>query len=300
MRFQDQSNNLRKAYNLLALNTSTIQTSDGNRIRINNLNNLSEVMSLLKNFKHFEIELKNLRNYDVFDIMHGETITMNQISFNAFNSTVKQLRDKVFLSLSIIDSIMVSTDEKTLCIKLVEHVSLKDFAAELELLDSIIMQVITHKDINSSYKFSSFDIGSSWVNIIVGTTVAFNLLAGLVWSSCVIRKKWNEGSLLEETVKSMQIKNESLEDIRLANKKLLDELANKEAENLMSEYNLEDTDNEYKKRLIHSIIELAKLINDGVQIQPALMAPEESKNLFPNYEKLDFIESKTKLIENKE
>jgi hypothetical protein len=29
------------------------------------------------------------------------------------------------------------------------------------------------------------------------------------------------------------------------------------------------------------------------------MAPEESKNLFPDYKNLDYIESKTKLIEEK-
>lgn len=61
----------------------------------------------------------------------------------------------------------------------------------------------------------------------------------------------------------------------------------------------DNTDNEYKNRLIYSITELAKLINDGVQVHPSLMAPEESKNLFPDYKNLDYIESKTKLIEEK-
>ena len=38
-------------------------------------------------------------------------------------------------------------EENTLCIKLVEHDSLKDLAAELESIDKIIMQVLTYPSI---------------------------------------------------------------------------------------------------------------------------------------------------------
>ena len=298
MRFQEQSSILKKAISLLAFNITSIQAPDGTRIKISNIDTFPEALKLLDSFSCFENELKALRNYDVLYNNHENSFLMTQANFNTFNSVVKQLRDKVSLYISIVDNTIVPTNEKTVCIKLIEYDSMKDIADELEKLDKIILQVITHKDINCSYKFSSFDIGSSWIYITIESVVGLHVLAGLVWAACVIRKKWNEGSILEKTVEAMKIKNESLEDIKSANKILIDELTNKEAENLMAENNLEDTDNEYKNRLIHSITDLSKLINDGVQIHPSLMAPEDSRNLFPDYSKLDSIESKTKLLEH--
>ncbi len=299
MRFQDQYSILKKSIDLLTLKTNTIQSAAGTRIKINDVNKLNEAITSLEDFSYLKKEVEVIKNYNILNTLNTDAITMNSDTFNVFNRDVNNLKNKINSNLLILESNFVYTEKNTLCIKLVEHDSLKDLAAELETIDKIIMQVLTHKDINTNYKFSSFDIGSSWVYIILGSELALNLLAGLVWAACVIRKKWKEGSILEETIKGMKVKNESLEDIRKAKKKLEDELISKEADNLLSTFDLDNTNNEYKNRLIYSITELAKLINDGVQVHPSLMAPEESKNLFPDYKNLDFIESKTKLIEEK-
>lgn len=299
MRFQDQYSILKKSIDLLTVKTNTIQSAAGTRIKINDVNKLNEAITSLEEFSYLKHDVQVIKNYNILNTLNTESITITSDTFNVFNRDVNNLKNKINSNLLILESNIVSMEENTLCIKLVEHDSLKDLAAELETIDKIIMQVLTHKDINTNYKFSSFDIGSSWVYIILGSGLALNLLAGLVWAACVIRKKWKEGSILEETIKGMKVKNESLEDIRKAKKKLEDELISKEADNLLSTFNLDNTDNEYKNRLIYSITELAKLINDGVQVHPSLMAPEESKNLFPDYKNLDYIESKTKLIEEK-
>lgn len=299
MRFQDQYSILKKSIDLLTVKTNTIQSAAGTRIKINDVNKLNEAITSLEDFSYLKKEVEVIKNYNILNTLNTNEITMNSDTFNVFNKDVNNLKNKINSNLQILKSNFVYTEKNTLCIKLVEHDSLKDLAAELETIDKIIMQVLTHKDINTNYKFSSFDIGSSWVYIILGSELALSLLAGLVWAACVIRKKWKEGSILEETIKGMKVKNESLEDIRKAKKKLEDELISKEADNLLSTFDLDNTNNEYKNRLIYSITELAKLINDGVQVHPSLMAPEESKNLFPDYKNLDFIESKTKLIEEK-
>jgi hypothetical protein len=44
------------------------------------------------------------------------------------------------------------------------------------------------------------------------------------------------------------------------------------------------------------IKDLAGLIEKGAEIHPALTAPEDVKNLFPDFTKLELIESKQKLI----
>ena len=255
MRFQDQYSILKKSIDLLTVKTNTIQSAAGTRIKINDVNKLNEAITSLEDFSYLKKEVEVIKNYNILNTLNTNEITMNSDTFNVFNKDVNNLKNKINSNLQILESNFVYTEKNTLCIKLVEHDSLKDLAAELETIDKIIMQVLTHKDINTNYKFSSFDIGSSWVYIILGSEFALNLLAGLVWAACVIRKKWKEGSILEETIKGMKVKNESLEDIRKAKKKLEDELISKEADNLLSTFDLDNTNNEYKNRLIYSITE---------------------------------------------
>ena len=67
----------------------------------------------------------------------------------------------------------------------------------------------------------------------------------------------------------------------------------------MTEHGLEDSNNEYKNRLIYAVTELSKLIVRGVEILPATISSEDAKNLFPDFNKLDQIESRIKLLDDK-
>ncbi|WP_238582276.1 hypothetical protein, partial [Cellvibrio sp. OA-2007] len=50
-------------------------------------------------------------------------------------------------------------------------------------------------------------------------------------------------------------------------------------------------------RVESSIKTLAKLIQQGAEVHPSLMAPESVKNLFPDYKKIDSITSQIKRLE---
>lgn len=299
MRFQQQSSILKNALELLVFDVISVNTTLGSRVRIKNVRSFTSALKLLDDLKYLNPELDEVKDIGFFDNVSSNAITVSSEEFNIIQQKVNRLKSKIQQNIAILKNTIIKTDENTLCIKVVEHDSLKDLGTELELLDKIIMQVISHKKINGTYKFSSFDIGSSWIYIAVGSALVLKLLAALVWSACVIRKKFLEGNLLEEKLKSLEIKNDSLKDIREANKKQLELLLKTEAQNIMHDFDLENTDNEYENRLIYSIRELSKLINEGAQVQPSLLVPEEAKNLFPDYKNLDLIESKTKLLETK-
>ena len=91
----------------------------------------------------------------------------------------------------------------------------------------------------------------------------------------------------------------AIEDLEKAQKKQLDLLVTSEAYGLIEKFNLDKTDVEYEERLKNSILELSKMINNGVQVVPSLVAPEESKNLFPDYSSLETLVSQRKLLEDK-
>jgi len=121
------------------------------------------------------------------------------------------------------------------------------------------------------------------------------LVWSMVWSAAVIYKKINEGRLLWEQVRGLKVKNDSLEDILEAQKIVTDELKKAEASYITKKYYKENIP-ENMQRLENSISILSWLIAKGAEIEPNIDSPEEVWNLFPDFKKIDSIESKIKKL----
>lgn len=159
-----------------------------------------------------------------------------------------------------------------------------------------LTQVIYNDEINGQTKIVSVENGSIWLNVFVGAS-AVTVIASLVWASAVIFKKILEGKLLAEQVRGLKVKNDSLEDILKAQKEETNLMIQAEAENISSEHFRENTP-ENIERIKNSITIFADLIGKGAEIHPALVAPENVSNLFPDPTKLVGLESKIKRIAN--
>jgi uncharacterized membrane-anchored protein YhcB (DUF1043 family) len=145
----------------------------------------------------------------------------------------------------------------------------------------------------------SWQPGSLWLDIYLGSAAAVSLVGGMVWSAAVIRKKQAEARILDNIADSMEIKNEMLDGVRKGIEEHIQMVVESEAINLFS-HNFDAGDNrEQIERLKMGIKDLAGLIEKGAEVHPALTAPETVKNLFPDYTKLETIESKQKLIQEK-
>lgn len=121
------------------------------------------------------------------------------------------------------------------------------------------------------------------------------IIASLVWSAVVIRKKILEGDLMKEHVRSLKVKNESMEDILRGQKAQTDTMIQAEAEHVFSEHFKENAP-ENIERIKNSITTFADLIGKGAEIHPALVAPEAVSDLFPDPTKSINIESKIKKL----
>jgi len=157
-----------------------------------------------------------------------------------------------------------------------------------------ISQVIFNDEINGQTKIVSVENGSIWLNVLVGAT-AVSVIASLVWSGAVIYKKILEGKLLEQQIRGLKVKNDSLEDILKAQKAETDLLIIAESEHVNSEFFTENKPENIEK-IKNSITIFAELISKGAEIQPALVAPENVSNLFPDPTNLIGLESKIKRL----
>lgn len=104
-------------------------------------------------------------------------------------------------------------------------------------------------------------------------------------------------NLLAQQIRGLKVKNDSLEDILKAQKAETEIMIQAEADHISSEHFRENTP-ENIIRIKNSIATFAELIGKGAEIHPALIAPEDVSNLFPNPGKMINLESKIKRLAN--
>jgi hypothetical protein len=127
----------------------------------------------------------------------------------------------------------------------------------------------------------------------LGSVMAAKLIAGLVWAAAVIRKKKIEFKTFEQHVKNLEIKTESMVDLKDAQKKQLEISLEAEAGNLVSQF-YKSSNAEKIERVKYSIKLISDLMDKGVEVHPALSASKEVGNMFPDYGNIRLIESRIK------
>lgn len=270
------------------------------------------------------LSINNTTLYEITNLKEIRNIISTLDSMNLFESITNKLLDSAIFTTSN-DSARVQSAENTIIVtqlnllkNLIENFSevLKSTVPE-ETVDSIniklpsindfdelskvsrdihigLTQVIFNDEIEGQTRIISVENGSIWLNVLVGTT-AVTVIASLVWSAAVIYKKIQEGKLLEEQVRGLKVKNESLEDILKAQKAETSLMIQSEAEHVNSEH-FKINAPENIEKIKNSITIFAELIGKGAEIHPALVAPESVSNLFPDPTKLIGLESKIKRL----
>jgi hypothetical protein len=169
---------------------------------------------------------------------------------------------------------------------------------DLIAIETATMQIVTHKNIGGSFKVVRWESGSLWIHVLVGTASAVTIIAGAAWSAAVVAKKWMEVRIFLQHAEGLTIKNDSLEDLRDAQKKMLDELVSSEAKALADKHFDSSSDPEIVERVRYAIATFSELIRRGGEVAPSLNAPEQVENLFPNYKNLPSIQSQIPQIED--
>lgn len=263
-------------------------------VKLSNADKLREAVYSIKELGFFPNEVAQLESSQLFSIT-GTDIRIDVNLANLIESNLKYLQlvfDKLY---SILETILPEDDPDSVNIKLPPIGSFEDLAQAAKNLHLALTQVLYLDEINGNAEIISVENGSIWVNVLIRGQLAVALVASLAWSSAVVYKKIEEGRLIEEKVSALKIQNNTLEDIRQAQKKELALLVEAEAQHIHSEFFKNNAPEEIE-RIKNSLNIFSELIAKGAKIEPALTAPENVSNLFPDFKKLPTIESKIKQI----
>lgn len=277
------------------------------------LNWKSELVSnntlfLISNLKELRLIISNLDSMNLFKT--ATTVLMDSAIFTTSNDTIRVQPSEnsiIVNELQILKSLIENFTEvlkSTVPEESTDSINIKlppinDFDELSKVSREIhlgLTQVIFNEEVGGQTRIISVENGSIWLNVLVGTT-AVTVIASLVWSASVIYKKIQEGKLLEEQVRGLKVKNDSLEDILKAQKAETNLMIQAEAEHVNSEHFKENAPENIEK-IKNSISIFADLIGKGAEIHPALVAPENVSNLFPDPTKLIGLESKIKRLAN--
>jgi len=182
-------------------------------------------------------------------------------------------------------------DDSTIYVQMPKIKDLEDLSKKSKILHNAISQAILDPSIKGAIKVRAYDIGSLWIIMTVGSVTAVKLIGGLVWAAAVVRKKKMEFKTFEQHVKCLEIKTESIVDLKDAQKKQLEISLEAEAGNLVSQF-FRGENAEKTERVKYSIKLISDLMDKGVEIHPALNASKAIENMFPDYSNIRLIESR--------
>jgi hypothetical protein len=269
-------------------------TATGNQLYvINNLNELRSIINELKSLNLFNDITSTLFNSAIFTTAN-DNLRIQPAENSTITSSLNLLKSLIENFLNVLISTVPEESADSINIKLPPVNDFDELSKVSREIHVALTQIILNDDVNGQTKIVSVENGSIWLNVLVGTT-AVGVIASLVWSAAVIYKKILEGKLLEEQIRGLKVKNESLEDILKAQKASTSVMIEAEAEHISSEHFKENAPENIEK-LKNSISIFAELIAKGAEIHPALVAPENVSNLFPNPTKMIGLESKIKRL----
>jgi hypothetical protein len=266
-------------------------------VNISNINKFKKFFSGIYTIPIFSEQVQFLKNTALFatsldglEVRRDEGETISQVAFYLTNASQALLK--------VLNVMLTAQEENTVSILLPNPSNFRSVIEFLDEFEKAISQVIVNKTIQGNLKIKSWESGSFWVEVFLGAQAAVFLVAGIAWSAAVISKKNAEAALIEQHVRSLEIKNESLSDILEKQKIATSLLLENETKQLLVKHFNKESDPEMTERLKYAIKTFAELIQKGAEIHPALNAPEQVSNLFPDFKNLDSIISQVKQIES--
>lgn len=263
-------------------------------MKLTNLNEIRLILNEVETMNLFSNLTEILKNSVIFTTA-SESMNVQQADGNVINSQLTLLKSLIENFLEVLKNTVPEEDLNSINIKLPPVNDFDELSKVSRDIHISLTQILYNDEIKGETKIVSVENGSIWLNVFVGSALAVGIIGSLVWSSAVIYKKILEAKLLEEQIRGLNVKNESLEDILKAQKIETSLMIQAEAEHINSEHFQENLPENIEK-IKNSITNFAELIGKGAEIHPSLVAPESVSNLFPDPTKIIGLESKIKRL----
>lgn len=284
----------------LPLIRSLSYATQAQNYRFTNVKSFKKGVELASLTGVFEKEISAIKSHSVYESTLDVIIT-NAVDGKALKDRAVEMSKSVELLLRSLKNLVLddaTSEENVVYVKLPNTTNLADLSKDIRIFNKILSNTIINEKIGGQVTLENVEPGSVWLKIKVGSFLAVSVVGSLAWASAVIYKKYQEGQVIEEIVNQQKLDNEHKKNLIEASKTLTNLMIEAEAINIYNTYYENgQIDQEQIERIKLSIKMLSEEIKKGAEINPALTAPEEVTNLFPDMKSLPGIESKIKRLE---
>lgn len=280
----------------LKLSTTYISGNNDFIYQSSGLNALRRSINDIEDLPYIINEINALKNSWLFQSTRdGQKIALDQKT--EVEKAINSLRIKLETFMEIAETSKLFNCTDTILIRIPEINSFDDLQKYANDFKKAIEIPILDESIGGNATILSADEGSIILYVSLGAVAALKLVARICWAAAVIKKKKAEANIFEHHAKTLELKNDALSIFVEAQKTQMKNILDAEATAIANkEYSLVEP--ETIERLKLSISTVAELIDKGIQILP-VSKDEDIQKSFPDYKKLDFIESTIKQISEK-
>ncbi|AMR42730.1 hypothetical protein HZP39_07525 [Elizabethkingia anophelis] len=295
MSFIEYHEKIKDALPNLKLEKSYITGYEDYNYEAKNLKSLRKTINLIEDIPYITQEIKEIKKSWLFkESSNNEKI--NYIQTSEIENPLNIINIKLETFKQIAESSKVFNNDSVILIKIPEIKSFDNLSKYATDFKKAIELPIIDENVGGEVTILSADEGSIILYISLATVAAVKLIGSICWAAAVIKKKNAEAKIFEQYAKTLEIKNDSLENLVSAQKEQYKNILSAEAESIANNsYNHKEP--ETIERLKLSITTIADLMDKGILVLPASDNNDVQKN-FPDYNNLNLIESSIRQITN--
>ena len=317
MRLREYQAVLEECCEKLLLYKPTQKSVSGSaQIALVSFNESMKCVSLVNNLELFtKLTKKILSDFDYLLTTINAEVLMNINTFREFDKKMRELSEQVQIFKETIDKILPKEDKCSVNFKLPPNLkTIKDINKFTQDLEDSLMFL---QKLKIEPKFKGFDTGSEWMQFIIDSCPAiefiFELLVGFMVTAKLYLetdKSWDERiekqrkkKIAKEQIKFLEdLKKEELSNYEEKETSIIKDVMEKTKIGL----NTKEEVNEFINAVRLSMRKMAKLMLEGMEIHPAIKAPEEVKLISNDlqkqitaYQQVYISVEDTKLVETK-
>ncbi len=304
MRLNELIHELDQALVFALFETQLENTPSGQVFTFLHAPNVRAFLNVLGRTGIFDPEVTALKDNDVY-ALNTNTVKVAQGQGTEILKGLGALKERITLLSKTLKEIRgkETEDENSIYLKIPAQKDFEELSQISHELQIIFGQIIYEEPINGKLEIQSAESGSIWFYIYLATAAALSLISNVVRSAIVIRNENQRHKYQTELWKQQKAKTEMLENLLAVQKEEIRILLEMEANHVYDESFSAADEKRRSERIIklrNSILELSKMIEKGVVVQPSLAAPIELKGTFPNMKNLSTVFSSIKQIGNSE
>jgi hypothetical protein len=276
-------------YSARGINNNSDYEITGLQSVFNAINELSVLDFLEDDIKRFQAFGPIYYSKTPNDVMHLKADTYHKVKFY-----IEIAAEKVNGFQTLIDNSIPKQEDNIVSVKLPPYKELGELSTFFKTLNTAFQSGLMNNEIKGSYEFKNFDTGSSWVDIIINSTVVLQFFGNLIQTAQNVHRNTIEAQLMRTQLERLDLQREAMESVKEALDNSINAVVNAEIDNLTGNKNY---DPEAIAELKLSVKTFAQLINEGAQFHPPLNSPQEVTQAFPEVPRTEQITGPAGLLE---